>query len=477
MEFSKEQQLAFNKYVEGKNIFITGPGGSGKTSLIRAIYKHAKERNKIIQVCALTGCAAVLLNCNAKTVHSWSGIGLGYGSVENIIKKVKSNSYAKESWRDTDVLIIDEVSMMSHKMFDVLNGIGKAVRRNGKPFGGLQVIFSGDFYQLPPVGNKDEIETMSFCFESDDWYSVFHRDCHIQLVKIFRQTDDIYSSALNQIRHGKIKRKTNDLLMNYVGREKSPELLVEPTKLFPTKNKVSTINESKLSKLETELKQFQLKHVVDVPTNKSDLLKRSHWNEKDILSELNYLEKSMLVDSILNLKIGAQVMCVVNITDDSKNLILCNGSQGIVIRFCEITGFPIVKYNNGVEHLMARHTWSSEKIPGIGVSQIPLILAWALTIHKSQGATLDAAEIDAGSGIFECGQTYVALSRVKSLEGLYLTSFDVTRIRVNKKVQEFYESLKTYEESFQNHTQIYEPVKIVDSTNDFSSFSYNHQDK
>jgi ATP-dependent DNA helicase PIF1 len=128
---------------------------------------------------------------------------------------------------------------------------------------------------------------------------------------------------------------------------------------------------------------------------------------------------------------------------------LCNGSQGIVSRITE-QGLPVVKFSNSngsrFEYIMGYHIWPSENIPGIGVSQLPLILAWALTIHKAQGATLDIAEVDAGSGIFECGQTYVALSRVKSLEGLYLTSFDASRIKINRRVQEFYDSLSKKEQ-------------------------------
>jgi ATP-dependent exoDNAse (exonuclease V) alpha subunit len=141
---------------------------------------------------------------------------------------------------------------------------------------------------------------------------------------------------------------------------------------------------------------------------------------------------------------------------------VCNGSQGIVTDFCEITGTPRVKFNNGTERIMEYHVWSSDKIPGIGVLQVPLILAWALTIHKSQGATMDAAEIDVGNSIFECGQTYVALSRVKSLHGLYLTSFDATRIRINKKVKEFYESLALYHETKENNKEVYVPITIAE---------------
>jgi ATP-dependent DNA helicase PIF1 len=145
-------------------------------------------------------------------------------------------------------------------------------------------------------------------------------------------------------------------------------------------------------------------------------------------------------DEVIKLKIGSQVMCIVNINLDNGD-ILCNGAQGIVVEISP-QGLPTVIFKNGYKMVMNYHTWSSELIPGIGVSQVPLILAWALTIHKAQGATLDIAEVDAGSGIFECGQTYVALSRVKSLEGLYLSSFDAKRVRINKKVQDFYEVLE-----------------------------------
>jgi ATP-dependent DNA helicase PIF1 len=462
---------------------MTGPGGSGKSALIKKIYKHSENFEKKIYVCALTGCAAVLLNCNAKTLHSWSGIGLGKGSVENLIKKIKSNKYAKTLWKDTDILVVDEVSMLSLKLFNLLNEIGKAIRCINKPFGGIQLIFSGDFYQLPPVGDKDDPDSMRFCFESDEWNSIFHRDCQIQFVKIFRQTDDIYAGVLNQIREGKIKRKSNDLLLQYVGRQYAPDLVAEPTKLYPTKMKVENINNSKMSVLSGIEKEFKLKFVTDMDIpGKNDRLIRAQYNEKEIQMELDYLSANLICDKNIILKIGAQVMCIVNIkSTDEKGIDVCNGSQGIVVGFCSFTGCPRVKYNNGIEMTMGRHSWLSEKIPGICVSQIPIILAWALTIHKSQGATMDAAEIDVGSGIFECGQTYVALSRVKSLDGLYLTSFDAKRIRINKKVKDFYESLTTFQQSNFEHQEVYIPVVIAEPiimaenvlvVNAFSQFEY-----
>lgn len=431
MELSQQQLIAFNKYIQGENIFITGPGGCGKSELIRKIYHDATKKQKNIHVCALTGCAALLLNCKAKTVHSWAGIGLGTGDVMSYVKKIRKNQYFSQQWKNTDILVVDEVSMMSSYLFEILNIVGKYVRSNSTPFGGIQVILSGDFYQLPPVGNKDSLSS-HFCFESSEWNTVFPVQNQIQLIKIFRQTDSVYSSILNQIREGKIKRKSIDILQQYVERTVSPDLIIHPTKLYPTRHLVDSVNNHNMLRLKTEEHEFKAK---------KDYLENpeTHFSEIDIQKEFEFLSNNLPCEPTLRLKMGAQVMCVINIKINNE-LLICNGSQGIVTSFCP-AGFPVVKYNNGFEMIMTLHTWMSEKIIGLCISQIPLILAWALTIHKSQGSTLDAAEIDIGDNIFECGQTYVALSRVKSLDGLYLSSFNYNKIKINKKVKEFYEEL------------------------------------
>ena len=205
---------------------------------------------------------------------------------------------------------------------------------------------------------------------------------------------------------------------------------------------------------------------------------RRQFSEQDIQIELDFLAGNLMCEKEMKLKLGAQVMCIINIKSQTGDILICNGSQGIITSFCEVTCSPKVKYNNGIDMIMTRHVWESDKIPGIGVSQVPLILSWALTIHKSQGATLDAAEIDVGSGIFECGQTYVALSRVKSLEGLYLTSFDAKRIKINKKVKEYYETLRLYHDSKEQGEEVYVPLVIADeipvatNSNRFIDYQY-----
>jgi ATP-dependent DNA helicase PIF1 len=451
LELSPEQKLAFDKYVMGENIFITGPGGAGKSALIKKIKEHAESQNRVIAVCATTGCASILLDCGARTVHSWAGIGIANAPNSQIINRVMKSSFKKRAWYETDILIVDEVSMMSQKLFELLDSLGRNIRKNQfyRPFGGLQVIFSGDFYQLPPVGDPDEPETCRFCFESLEWETVFPKENHIQLVKIFRQSDPIYSTILNQLREGKIKRTSVNILNECVNKQVPEDIIIKPTKLYPTKNKVQEININEMANLTTPIKEYKMKYVNNI-TNTNSSVEKLHsdtkfrvsgYTEEQIVAELENIKKNLICEDLIQLRVGAQVMCVVNL--DVQFAKICNGSQGIIIGFTEWRdiSIPIVKFTNGVTMQIKYHVWPSENIPSIGVAQIPLILSWALTIHKSQGATLDIAEIDAGSGIFECGQTYVALSRVKSLEGLYLTALNVGKIKVNKKVQEFYNIL------------------------------------
>ena len=235
---------------------------------------------------------------------------------------------------------------------------------------------------------------------------------------------------------------SNDILLALVQKRVPDDLPIRPTKLFPTRNKVDNINLTEMSKLETEEQVYKLKFHIDLEMTAKERLLRQQFSKEQMETELMYLKGNLRCDENLKLKIGAQVMCIVNIELDNGSMI-CNGSQGVIVRLTEQGQQPVVRYklapNQGLyEMTMTPHVWPSDNIPGIGVSQIPLILAWALTIHKSQGATLEHAEIDAGSNIFECGQTYVALSRVKSLEGLYLASFDASKIKINRRVQHFY---------------------------------------
>lgn len=439
IKLSYEQKNIFEKYLKGENIFLSGPGGSGKSELIRVIYNDAISKHKNIQVTALTGCAAVLLHCRATTLHSWAGIGLGKGHVDTYVRKIRQRPYARRGWCDTEILIVDEVSMMSEDLFDTLNGIGKRIRSSNSAFGGIQLIFSGDFYQLPPVGDKECPETTRFCFESGEWLNTFPKENHNMLTKIFRQSDNEYCNILNQIRVGRIKRKSIEILQNQVNKPmgKTTKETIIPTKLLPVKYLVDNINKSEITRLDENEHVYKLSY-----TYKSDKYNMESKLPKEINNEAQFMASNLMCNKTLVLKVGAQVMSVVNKkSDDGKELILCNGSRGVVTGFCSITDYPIVKFNNGLERIITENIWENEKNNELTISQIPLILAWALTIHKSQGCTLDRAEINIGSNIFECGQSYVALSRVKSLEGLYLTDFDYQKIKVNTKVIEFYNKM------------------------------------
>tara|TARA_B100000902_G_scaffold209372_1_gene199275 strand:- start:480 stop:1796 length:1317 start_codon:yes stop_codon:yes gene_type:complete len=425
MILSREQQLAFSAFIEGKNVLITGPGGSGKSHLIKTIVKHSKEYDRNIQVCALTGCACVLLECGAKTLHSWGGIGLANGTIKDVVKRVTKNKHKRKAWLETDILVIDEVSMMSKKLFNILDLIGRIVRnRRETPFGGIQLILSGDFYQLPPIGNEDDEDSCAFCFESDGWQNSI--DISIELKTIFRQEDENYKKILNYIRVGKITKTCITMLKSRVGLQ--PNDIIKPTIMYPRRYQADLVNSREYGALKsTEEYTYSIKVDIDKSHSVDD-------GDPDIIA--NSLRSSIMADDTITLKEGTQVMCIANIDQETLGAQIVNGSQGIVIGFKD--ELPIVKFRNGVEKVIGRHAWKPEGLETISLTQLPLIYAWAITIHKAQGVTLEIAEIDIGSHIFECGQTYVALSRVKSLEGLYLSSFDYTKIKVNSKVKQFY---------------------------------------
>jgi len=426
MELTEDQQLIFDEYIKGSNIFITGPGGCGKSFIIKKIVQHAQENNKKISVCALTGCASVLLDCGATTLHSWAGIGLAKGEINHIVDRIKTNKYKKKKWLENDILIIDEVSMMSKYLFELLDSIGKNVKKSPKPFGGLQLIFSGDFYQLPPVGSKDNEDSKLFCFESLLWDITF--DYQILLDKTFRQKDPTYINILNSIREGHITNNINKILKKQINKENKSD--IKPIVLYPVKKKVNNINNEKLEELETREEKYvyEKKYEPYMKGQNSPTKQQLEYEEKYILSNALFEEE-------LILKIGCQVMCIKNI-DLEKGI--CNGTTGIIVDFDKDRN-PKVKLKNGEIYTFKRESWESENIPGFTLNQIPLILAWAVTIHKSQGATLDCAEVDIGNNIFSEGQTYVALSRIKSLDGLFIKSYNPNRIKVNKKAKLFYE--------------------------------------
>jgi len=452
MELSLEQQYAFDRFKQGQNLFITGQGGTGKTRLIENFVDHCKEKGVQFQVCALTGCATILLpkSCNARTIHSWSGIRLCKGANKQIVSNAVKHRGTKASWRKVRVLIVDEVSMMSVKMIEVLDAIARTARSNHLPFGGIQVVFVGDFYQLPPVGTTGDPTTELFCFESELWNRAFPKKNHIELKTVFRQTDPLYREILSQIRTATLSDENSNILYECVNREYDPSKHngCVPPKLYPTRAKTDYLNNLKFSKLEGAVyececkKKTLCKTFIEANTQLStaNLDKGSRLTSSELEYELQQLMNSSSFQDILYLKVGAVVMCTVNLDMDQG---ICNGSQGIITSMMDTNNgcVPIVKFTNGVVKVVNHHYIQSEEYPTIAVGQIPLCLAWAMTIHKIQGATLAMASIDVGNQIFEYGQTYVALSRVQSLDGLYLSAFQAYKIRANERVTQFYNDL------------------------------------
>ena len=389
-----------------------------------------------IGVCAPTGVAAI--HVGGSTLHSYFGIGLGTGSLSKLVQKVKGNTEAQKRIDETDALIIDECSMLSSDLLETLDAVVRQVRKEGEfahqPFGGMQVICFGDFFQLPPVSRGPE---KPFCFDSPIWSELGLSDNMVELEEVQRQDHGDFVDLLNKVRIGQIANEDiQGLNARCVISESHPLPSdgIIPTRLYSLNKDVDTENESRLAELEG-------KEVVCLAQNK--------WRENMPTGTLASVKKKMAeslskeMPDEVRLKVGAQVMLTRN-KDLEKNLV--NGSRGVVIRFERAkdgeSAIPVVRFDCGVVTTIApveAVRYNPDGGAGCLVRlQIPLKLPWAITVHKRQGATLTRALLDISSA-FEFGQCYVALSRVRSLEGLWLEKpARLHNIKVSPQVLDFY---------------------------------------
>ena len=413
---------------------MTGPGGVGKSHLIRELKERVLLAGKSIAVTAMTGCAALQLECGAKTLHSWASIGLGKEPADVLLASLKrfNNKKAQNRWKFTDILVIDEVSMMTVDLLEKLDVIGRVLRKNGfAPMGGLQLVFVGDFCQLPPVTRDlsgDEVDRM--LFDSEIWKDIVQRT--IYLKQIQRQSNPILQGILNEARMGVLRTESLAILETRKIKKHTIDD-IKPTLIFSRNNKVDEINNKNMDALDGPM---IVRMAATCYAPKVDEF-TINVEDPEIKRALNRLDNDAAYVPVLSMKAGAQVMLITNLDIDSG---LVNGSRGVITGFTG-TQFPIVKFINGVIRTIDLATWMTEDFPQVGRTQIPLRIAYAITIHKSQGATLDCALIDIGKDTFEFGQAYVALSRVRSLEGLYIWSLDPARIRAHPRVVEYYKNL------------------------------------
>jgi ATP-dependent DNA helicase PIF1 len=433
-----EQQAVLQYLLEGRNVFLTGGGGVGKSYLLSVIEtefpglkrgKSGIQKLPRVQLCALTGCAALLLGQKAKTLHSWAGIGLGKGTIQELVTKIRRNQKAMRHWLCTDLLVIDEISMMTAELLDKLNGIGKKLRSNQQPFGGMQVLLVGDFYQLPPVYKNGE--TTVFAFESAAWKEAIH--VNMELTIIQRQKDVEFQAILKEARMGALSKQSCDTIRAREGLDWKQNKIL-PTLLFPRRSEVDMINEANLRALSGRRYTYDARLAYD-----GKMPDRFSEKDEGFIKALQHFDANAAYALQLELMLGAQVMLIANL-DPGVGLV--NGSRGVVVSFCSATDMPIIEFVNGSRRMIGTHSWPVEDYEFVSRTQIPLRLAWAYTTHKAQGATLDTALIDVGSGNFEFGQAYVALARARSLEGLYIYDFDPVAFKAHPNVKDFYQRIQ-----------------------------------
>eukprot|EP00981_Chlorochromonas_danica_P000606 scaffold139_cov260-Ochromonas_danica.AAC.3 len=440
-DLNEEQQAGAMKILSGRNVFVSGSAGTGKTFLLRyAIQELVKVHGEdAVAVTAPTGIAAV--NVGGQTVHSFAGIGLGEGSTNFLMRKVLKNKSIIERWQRCKVLIIDEISMLDRRLFELLDEIARTVRDNDLPFGGIQLIAVGDFFQLPPV---QPTGVRSFSFESPIWQAA---GLHllggtVYLEKVERQSDEEFIKQLNWVRLGVLTNEfQRQLAQCLVTRKPKPSNGIVPTKIYAINKQVDEENTLRLSELPGEIVTM-------------------HADDKWRTKPKRVADERLLQDGINNvapdvieLKVGAQVMLLRNRSRRTfggvvkpLGLSLVNGSRGKIVSFSESIQrpglmIPTVLFDNGMRTSIGPVEYEYH-IPGIEGSivryQVPLKLAWATTVHKSQGCTLSCAELMLDK-TFDYGQAYVALSRVKNMDGLWLSApIETKNVKANPEVLEFY---------------------------------------
>jgi len=398
-----QQSKALAILKSGRNVFLTGSAGAGKTYVLNQYINYLKQHGVAVAVTASTGIAAT--HMNGQTIHSWAGIGIKDYVSDRYLASLRDKKYFRDKMDKVKVLIIDEISMLHRNQLDAVDYVLKFFKQNDEPFGGIQVVFSGDFFQLPPIGEEWEESRDKFCFMSDAWVNSKVHICY--LTEQYRQKNNALNDILNEIRTGVISQRTIDLLESRI--EYFADEIDSQTRLYTHNMDVDRINKGQLHSIDSSIKIFEAK------TSGNPAL-------------VEVLKKSVLADDVLELKIGAKVMFVRNNFDVG----FVNGTLGIVTGYTE-KNEPIIKSLDGEFYVAKPETWAIEDEGGKALAsftQVPLRLAWAITIHKSQGMTLDSAFIDL-SKAFEKGQGYVALSRLRDLNSLTLHGLNQTALEID----------------------------------------------